>query len=208
MKRVILLLVLLLAVISLTACSSRASETKEDRTQETQSAGDASRSETPVDEEALIPGDEVMAPPAIQTEQAAEASAETAAGAPQAESADPDRPIDLDLTAISGTVVYSQVYDMIMQPEAYLGQKIRIKGSFSYYQAPDTQQEYFAAVVADATACCAQGIEFVWKGEHTFPQDYPPLDTEITVTGIFNTYYEGDNMYIQLIEADVEWDGQ
>ena len=117
----------------------------------------------------------------------------------------PDGPVDLDLTKLSGTVVYSQVYDMLMEPEAYLGQKVKLKGNFSYFQDPDTKQEYFAAVIADATACCAQGIEFVWRGEHSYPRDYPPLDTEITVTGIFDTYNEDDYMYVRLTDADVRW---
>lgn len=114
--------------------------------------------------------------------------------------------IDLDLTALSGTVVYSQVYDMMMRPGAYTGQRIRIKGSFTYFQDPDTRQEYFAAIIADATACCAQGIEFVWRGEHTYPRDYPPEDTEITVTGTFGTYEENGYTYIQLADADVTWE--
>ena len=104
-------------------------------------------------------------------------------------------------------MVYSQVYDMMTQPESYMGQKIKMRGSFSYYQDPDTKQEYFVAIIADSTACCAQGIEFVWAGEHSYPRDYPPLDTEITVTGTFSTYYEGDNMYVQLVDAQVEWNG-
>ena len=124
-------------------------------------------------------------------------------GGAQAEPA--DRPVDLDLTGISGTVLYSQVYDMLVEPDIYMGQKVRMKGSFSYFQDPSTMQEYFAAVIADATACCSQGIEFVWKGEHRYPDDYPPLGTEITVSGIFDTYLEGEYMYVQLIDADVEW---
>ena len=114
--------------------------------------------------------------------------------------------VDLDLTTLSGTVVYSQVYDMMMQPGAYTGQRIKLKGSFSYFQDPGTRQEYFAAVIADATACCAQGIEFVWKGEHTYPRDYPPIDTEITVTGTFGTYEENGFTYLQLTEAEVSWE--
>lgn len=117
----------------------------------------------------------------------------------------PELPVDLDLTQLSGTVVYSQVYDMMNEPDSYMGQRIRMDGSFSYYKDEDTQQEYFAAIIADATACCAQGIEFVWKGEHAYPEDYPPLDTDITVTGTFDTYYEGDYMYVQLVDADVAW---
>ena len=109
------------------------------------------------------------------------------------------------MTRLSGTVVYSQVYDMMVNPDAYIGKTVRLNGAFNYCRDENTAQEYFAAVVADATACCAQGIEFVWRGEHAYPQDYPPLGTEITVTGTFNTYYEGEYMYVQLANAEVEW---
>jgi len=113
--------------------------------------------------------------------------------------------VDLDLSVLSGTVVYSQVYDMVMQPEQYLGKRVRMKGNLSYFQDPDTLKEYFAFIIADATACCAQGIEFVWNG-HKYPEDYPPLDTVLTVTGTFNTYREAGFTYLQLIDADVQWE--
>ena len=117
-----------------------------------------------------------------------------------------EAPVDLDLTQFSGTVVYSQVYDMMMEPETYLGQRVRIQGGLSYYKDSETGNEYFAALIADATACCAQGIEFVWAGEHAYPQDYPPLGTDVTVTGTFNTYEEFGVEYIQLIDAEVSWE--
>ena len=115
-----------------------------------------------------------------------------------------EKPVELDLSVLSGTVVYSQVYDMMMEPERYMGMQVRMKGSFSYFQDPDTMKEYFAVVIADATACCAQGIEFVWDG-HKYPEDYPPLDTELTVTGAFNTYEENGFTYLQLKDAEVSW---
>ena len=115
-----------------------------------------------------------------------------------------EKPVDLDLSALSGTVVYSQVYDMTMEPERYLGQRVRVKGDFSYFQDPVTRQEYFAVLIADATACCAQGIEFVWEG-HRYPDDYPPVDTELTGTGVFNTYEENGFTYLQLTDAEVSW---
>ena len=99
-------------------------------------------------------------------------------------SARAEAPVDLDLTRLSGTVVYSQIYDMMEEPEIYVGQRIRLKGSFNYYRDEETGQEYFAALIADATACCAQGIEFVRAGEYSYPRDYPPPDTEITVTSV------------------------
>ena len=92
---------------------------------------------------------------------------------------------------------------MMVDPDAYLGQVVRVKGNFNYFKDADTQQEYFAVVIADATACCAQGMEFVWKGDHAFPRDYPDLDSEITVTGTFSTYEEGGFQYIQLADADM-----
>ena len=56
-------------------------------------------------------------------------------------------------------------------------------GSGLRYQDPNTQKYYFACVIADATACCSQGIEFVPDGDYT----YPELDSSITVSGIFDT---------------------
>ena len=117
-------------------------------------------------------------------------------------------PVDLDPSALSGTVVYSQVFDMTQNPGNYAGKRVRVKGSFSYFQDPDTKKEYFAAVIADATACCAQGIEFVRAGNHAYPADYPPLDAEITVTGTFDTYEEYGYTYLQLVDAEVEWEGR
>ena len=116
-------------------------------------------------------------------------------------------PVDLDLTVLSGTVVYSQVFNMTQDPEAYSDMVVKLKGNLSYYQDPDTGKEYFAAVIADATACCAQGIEFVWAGDHAFPEDYPPLDTEVTVVGTFGTYEEYGYTYLQLTDAEVTWEG-
>ena len=115
-----------------------------------------------------------------------------------------EKPVELDLSVLSGTVVYSQVYDMMMEPERYMGMQVRVKGSFSYFQDPATMKEYFAVIIADATACCAQGIEFVWDG-HKYPEDYPPLDTELTVTGTFSTYEENGFVYLQLKDAEVSW---
>ena len=115
-----------------------------------------------------------------------------------------EKPVDLDLTVLSGTVVYSQVYDMMMEPERYMGMQVRMKGSFSYFQDPNTMKEYFAVIIADATACCAQGIEFVWDG-HKYPEDYPTLGTELTVTGAFSTYEENGFTYLQLKDAEVSW---
>lgn len=49
--------------------------------------------------------------------------------------------------------------------------------------------------------CCSQGLEFVLEGTYAYPQDYPSLGTEITVTGEFRTYEESGNLYSHLTDA-------
>ena len=114
--------------------------------------------------------------------------------------------IDLDLAPLSGTAVYAQVYNILMDPEPFLGRTIRIAGYYDVYEDPETNTVYHACIIPDATACCAQGIEFVWAGEHTFPDDYKELGTDLTVTGRLETYVENGITYMHLTEAEVEWD--
>ena len=113
---------------------------------------------------------------------------------------------DVDLTELNSQMVYAQVYDMVTNPDNYKGQKIRAKGPFSYFKDEQTGNEYFAVLISDATACCSQGIEFVLDGDHKYPDDYPALNSEITVSGTFNYYKEGVNLYCQLLNAKIEDD--
>ena len=110
--------------------------------------------------------------------------------------------VDVDLTVLSSTMVYSEVYNMMSYPENYLGKSVRMRGTFTYEEAND--RYYLACIITDATACCSQGLEFVLKDERKFPDDYPAKGTEITVVGIFDTYTEGTRLYAQLIDAVME----
>ena len=112
--------------------------------------------------------------------------------------------VDLDLTQLSSTMVYSEVYSMMFAPEEYVGKTIKINGQFSAYEDTNTGKIYPACIVADATACCAQGIEFVRDGSFHYPEDYPELGTEITVTGVFQTYEENGTTYCHLVDAVME----
>lgn len=68
------------------------------------------------------------------------------------------------------------------------------------YLTDDYGLEYYAAF----SGCCAQGLEFVLAGDYTYPEDYPELGTEITVTGTFQTYEEDGYLYCHLIDARME----
>ena len=104
----------------------------------------------------------------------------------------PGDTVDVDLTALSSTLVYSEVYNMMVAPDDYIGKTVRMAGPFSYFHDPNTDKYYFACIIQDATACCAQGLEFVPEDERKFPDDYPEVGGPIQVAGTFDTYYEYD----------------
>ncbi len=121
--------------------------------------------------------------------------------------ATPEPPtVDLDLSELSGTLVYAQVYNLTVDYESWLGKNIRISGYYSFYEDNARGVVYHACVIPDATACCAQGIEFVWAGEHAWPDDYPEVMTDITVTGRLAVYEEDGTTYLHLVDAELVWE--
>ena len=98
--------------------------------------------------------------------------------------------VDVDLTVLSSTLVYAEVYNIMFSPENYIGKTIKMKGQYysSYYE--ETGKYYHYVIIEDAAACCQQGLEFIWNGEHTFPDDYPSDGTTVEVVGMFDTYEE------------------
>jgi hypothetical protein len=112
--------------------------------------------------------------------------------------------VDIDLTLLSSTLVYAEVYNMMYYPEDYVGKIIKMKGSFNVYTDTEKGIDYLAVLVADATACCQQGLEFTWEG-HKYPEDYPKMGTEMTVTGEVELYEEDGFMYLRIIADSVEF---
>lgn len=107
--------------------------------------------------------------------------------------------IDVDLTRMSATMVYGQVSGMMYTPEEYVGKTVRMQGPSysSYYDETDTT--YYYILIADATACCAQGLEYELSDVTAYPED----DTEVTVTGVFELYDEFGVTYCRLKNATV-----
>ncbi|MBF1189103.1 MAG: hypothetical protein HXM01_01990 [[Eubacterium] sulci] len=115
--------------------------------------------------------------------------------------------IDVDLNNLNANVVYSQVFLMMTEPDKFIGKRIRMSGQFNVYAAeegnPSGVTEYYAIIIADAQACCQQGIEFVWPG-HTYPDGFPEVKSNASVTGIFEVYEENGKKYCRLIADTVE----
>lgn len=108
--------------------------------------------------------------------------------------------VDLDLTELSSTLVYSEVYNMLITPDDYKGKIIKMKGQFNQYTDEETGKTYNAVIIPDATACCQQGLEFELpdKTNPNFEQN-----TEITVVGTFDTYSDGKFLYCHLKNAKI-----
>lgn len=115
--------------------------------------------------------------------------------------------IDIDLTTMSSDMVYASIYQMMTEPSSFEGNVIKMKGNYAANWYEPTNSYIHCVIIQDATACCAQGMEFVWgDGNHKYPDDYPKIDEEITVIGVFETYKdEGDeNLYCHLIKSSLE----
>ncbi len=110
---------------------------------------------------------------------------------------------DVDVSKLSSTMVYSVVYDMTTRPKEYIGKKVRISGSMATYHDEETDMTYYACLIADATACCSQGIEFQTTDEFD-PADYPAEGEPVTVMGTYDTYEENGYQYCVLKEAVLE----
>ena len=107
--------------------------------------------------------------------------------------------IDVDLTALSSTMFYSEVYNMLTAPEGYVGKTVKMNGGYSAFLDQDTGAVYNVCMITDAAACCAQGMEFVLKDG----MDYPELETDITVVGTFEIYTDNGTTYCHIVNAEI-----
>lgn len=111
--------------------------------------------------------------------------------------------VDVDLTALSSTMVYAEVYNMTTSPDDYMGKTIKMSGPYyaSFYDETDSYYHY--VIIEDAAACCQSGLEFIWNGEHNYPNDYPTENTKIEVSGVFGSYEELGQTYYYLAVDEI-----
>lgn len=103
----------------------------------------------------------------------------------------------LDLTKLSSTMVYSEVFNMLASPDSYVGRTVKMTGTAACLANPENSKLYYACIIADATGCCAQGLEYVLPDG----EPYPEVDASITVTGTFALYYENGYKCFHLVDA-------
>ena len=118
-----------------------------------------------------------------------------------------DTGVDFDLTNMNKDMVYATVYQLMVEPDKYVGKTFRIDGLYYALKDEKAGTYYHYCIIKDAQACCSQGLEFVWgDGTHVYPDEYPKDETEIEVTGTFETYKEsGDDMlYGHLVNSKLQ----
>jgi hypothetical protein len=86
---------------------------------------------------------------------------------------------------MSSTMVYSMVYQMVTDPQKYIGKTIKMKGSFSSYVDEETGRRFFGCIIQDALACCSQGLAFELEKPRKYPKEYPSEGASITIIGTF-----------------------
>ena len=188
MKRLFCLLLAVCMMASLCACGKGSEKDAGNDTSSSNEKSSASAESIPTPKEQETPDEQ-------QTPEEPEQTQTSADG------------VDVDLTVLSSTMVYSEVYNMLYNdPAHYLGKTVKARGGFSIYQLvtdgvlqPDPVA--YACIIADATACCAEGMEFVLEGDYTYPDDYPELGAEITVIGEFQSYEENGMTWYHLVNA-------
>ena len=183
MKRVFCLLLAACMMLSLCACGKDSGKDAENDVSSSDEEASASAESIPTPKEQETPGKSKPSQPAAGK-------------------------VDVDLPVLSSTMVYSEVYNMLyFYPEDYYGKTVKMTGQFNVYQWVDESGVVadmpvaYACIISDATACCAEGMEFVLKDDLAYPDDYPELGAEITVIGEFQSYEESGMTWYHLVNA-------
>lgn len=117
-----------------------------------------------------------------------------------------DGDIDYDLSKMNSDMIYASIYQLMMEPNEYIGKKFRMVGTYyaTYYEPNNKYYNY--VVIEDAAACCAQGIEFVLADtSKKYPDDFPKENVRVEITGTFETYKdEGDDrLFSRLYDCEM-----
>lgn len=201
MKKLFSLLLAFSLILSLAACGGKPSK-------------DGSAVETPPP----VPAETVITPePPSQTPDAVTPSASTEA--PAAETPEPvpaspvptEKPveeeypsqagIDIDLSQMGDMMAYAELSNIVYYADDYVGKVIRMTGTAVSYYDEQTDAQYYAVMILDATACCSSGFDLLLAEGQAFPEN----GQEITVTGELEMYevYEGIQ-FLRLKDARID----
>ena len=95
--------------------------------------------------------------------------------------------VDLDLSVMPASIAYAQMTAMQREPEAWIGQTLRIAGIFNDSEA----RQKGVVIVADRAGCCETSLDFICAEPFPWPDDYPELYSRIVLVGRYEPSAEG-----------------
>ena len=117
-----------------------------------------------------------------------------------------DEPVDFDLVKLKGNMLQAQLQNMLddMQnnPSTYIGKRMRLIGNVGIINGMG-DKKYYSVSTSDPTNCCTAAMEFVLKGGSEKVEDYPAEGKKVRVSGIIQSYKEGNTTYYHLVDSDV-----
>lgn len=87
--------------------------------------------------------------------------------------------IDVDVASMSDVMAYSALENIMYNPQEYVGQTVRIQGSFYYEYYQELDMKFFAILLMDETDCCMAFAE-IEMGEGL---EYPQVGQEFMIIG-------------------------
>ena len=113
--------------------------------------------------------------------------------------------VDFDLSNMNFTMISSFFFQMLVESEKYENKIFKIKGKFQSFENEEDASAlpYFSVIMNDQTMCCQEGIDFIWEGDHKWPQDYPQQNQEITIIGKYIITEVDGITYNYILASDI-----
>lgn len=108
----------------------------------------------------------------------------------------------LDLSLLNDTMAYSQLINIIKEPEEYLGTPVIVKGIYTAPFNGFSHQYNYTVTIQDNTQCCAQGIEFIMKDENDLDK-LPQEGETVKISGVLELFEEGKHSYCIISDAQL-----
>ncbi len=106
--------------------------------------------------------------------------------------------IDYDLRTMSETMVYSHIFDLMLNPTEYENTRFIINGSLEEKLDLNTGETFYVIFIEDAAACCVQGLEVVFPEDVSIPIFLPQT---VNLQGTIGVY-EFNNSDFAFVNAE------
>ena len=90
--------------------------------------------------------------------------------------------ITMDLTDVSGAILYSEVYRIVMNPEDYVDETVKLKGIYHSSTDVETGKQTHICLVYDTTGCCSQSLPFQLSDGSGAPNEKAYITISGTIT--------------------------